>query len=421
MSPNVEGIVDVVADSCAWPSAFKRKVAGVTSSSFSGTCAHVVVSEPPLLAQAEAVKAAKHPLLLQLSAHSQKSLSELIGGVLTDLRKSGSHQSSLIICSTISTYSHLPFRASFCASTLESLISRLVNFSPNPSNKAPSQTHPKYGFLFSGQSDFYIRMCRPLYKWFPQFQKALHHVDSLFSKFLPGVRISDLLCRKSSLEELISNLQPVLFGMQYALVELLKHHGIYPQVVLGHSFGEFAAAYVAGIFTLEDVVYLVSMRQKLTMNAGGKMVALLGLTETEVISRIGHLLGPNLSIAVVCALSFFYSLKKKNSLKNIVLSGTTEALAQATTYFEKYTYLATPAAFHSAVLQQFCPEYSRCFSGIKLNSPTIDFITSSSLNFLDPDYWINHMARQVDFHASCLQLQRRKMEIIFEVETFFLQ
>jgi acyl transferase domain-containing protein len=264
-----------------WTPVSGKRIAGISSFGFSGSNAHIIIEESPVTKTAAAE--IERPLhLLTISARNEEALRDLATSIAAQLEKEPSPLFS-DLCFTANTgRSHFGTRFSLLSSTTEEAFAGLTTYlaGEDPAGLVKSRLsgseRPKIAFLFSGQGAQYAGMGSRLYDTSPTFKKALDRCDELLQPHLDRSLISLLFSQDK--EKVLLNqtiyTQPALFALEYSLYELWSSWGIEPSFVLGHSVGEYVAACVAGIFSLEDGLKLICKRARLMQAepAGGRMV-----------------------------------------------------------------------------------------------------------------------------------------------------
>ncbi|MEI8007607.1 MAG: acyltransferase domain-containing protein, partial [Bacteroidota bacterium] len=252
-------------------------------------------------------------------------------------------------------------------------------------------------FMFPGQGNQYIRMGLPLYETNEVFRSTIDQCSGILQQEL-GFDIRAVLFPSTSDEAAAAQrinetwiTQPALFMVSYATAKLLMSLGIEPDMLIGHSVGEYVAATLSGVFSLNDALKAVAKRGRLIQDLpGGSMLAVL-MTEEQ----LNPILPQGLEIAVV------------NSPGLCVASGPTEiidrfseALNKTKTFNKK---IPTSHAFHSAMMDPVLPVFAEFFRQVKLSAPTIPIASTVTGQWMgpeqatNPDFWVNHVRKTVRF------------------------
>jgi amino acid adenylation domain-containing protein/non-ribosomal peptide synthase protein (TIGR01720 family) len=398
--------IEVCAKLTQWKKSEKPRVAGVSSFGFSGTNAHIIIQESPE-SESESKSPKSDTYLLPLSAKD--------GTVLRDMadryRKCLSECSDIDLknfCYTAAVgRTHFKHRLAVTGKNKDDLIKRLseVFHIVTPDNAG-------IVFLFTGQGAQYPGMAKKLYDNEPVFAKALNHCDETLKEH--GVSLINLLYGAESSVDIVNqtaNTQPLLFAIEYALSELWRSWGIKPATVIGHSIGEYAAACIAGVFSLEDGLKLAAIRGKLlqSLPKGGVMAAVL-----ENVQKVLEIIGNrNISVAAV------------NSPKNVVISGKesdiTEALAKLSKQGIRHTLLQVSHAFHSHLTEPILEQFQKIISGVRLSEPVLPLISNltgkqvQASEITQPEYWCRHLRQTVLFYDGLKTLENQGYEIFLEI------
>jgi len=252
-------------------------------------------------------------------------------------------------------------------------------------------------FMFPGQGNQYIRMGQPLYEAHEVFRQTIDECALILKEEL-GFDIRTVLFPAAGSEETASArinetyiTQPALFIVSYAQAKLLMSLGIEPDMMIGHSVGEYVAATLSGVFSLKDALKAVARRGRLIQDLpGGAMLAIL-LTEEQ----LNPILPEGLEIAVV------------NSPGLCVASGPVDIidrfaaeLNKSRTFNKK---IPTSHAFHSAMMEPALPAFAELFREIRLSAPSIPIASTVTGQWLsaeeatNPDFWVKHVRKTVRF------------------------
>ncbi len=266
-----------------WPAGENPRIAGVSSFGFSGTNVHIVLEEAPRKDRMQKISGGEKPLtdlidrplhLLTLSAKTEEALNQLSEKYEKHLLANPLLTPGDIGYSANTGRTHFPHRIAVIGDSVDQLRENLAALrNKNDSGdgyRGVSSGQIKPTFLFTGQGSQYVGMGLELYKSHPLFRKTMDHCQEILKDYLEKPLIEVLYSAPdvdgSSLLHETAYTQPALFAVGYALAELWKSWGIKPVAVLGHSVGEYTAACVAGVFSLEDGLKLIAERARLMGN-----------------------------------------------------------------------------------------------------------------------------------------------------------
>ena len=420
----------------AWPSTERRR-AGISSFGLTGTNVHLVVEEAPPQAKRERTEkevltgsalpasngthresvvplttALERPVhLLTLSAKSEQALTAQINQMETWVAAQPANPNLLAdLCHTAATSRvHWNHRLSIIAPDLSTLRARLhqAKFETNAPGiihnqkddaRSNSRIAPKVAFLFAGQGPQYANMGRQLYATQPLFRRTLDQCDEILRDHLDRSLLEILYGADQMHADVLLNeatyAQPALFAIEYALATLWRSWGVEPTVVIGHSLGEYAAACVAGVFSLEDGLKLVATRGRLMQIKApkGQMVAVLG-TETEV----RQILAPYAQAVSLAAI---------NTPQSLVIAGDPEIIQFASHDLQHEGIEIRPlkiyVASHSPLMEPILDEFSTVAHTVNFQRPRLPVISNVTGALADealasPDYWRRHLREPVQF------------------------
>ncbi|MEO0770198.1 MAG: type I polyketide synthase, partial [Cyanobacteria bacterium J06649_4] len=397
--------VDVPQALTPWPETEEPRRAGLSGFGMSGTNAHLIIEEAVNASiydeiadeesASEASSNADRPWhLLTLSAKNETALTELAECYQSWLPRTSAPLAD--ICFTANTgRSHFSHRHTFVVDSKDALLQQLNLFTDVNSTKSNSLSRPKIAFLFTGQGSQYVGMGRQLYQSEPAFKAAIDRCDRILSQ--EGIHLTALLYSEAENSREINqtaNTQPVLFSIAYALTELWCTWGVFPDVVMGHSIGEYAAAVCAGIMNLQDGLRLLAARGRLmqALPSGGGMFSVMAPA-----SRVEPLLSGDVEIAAI------------NGPESTVISGPLTALRAVVEELEsqgiKPKQLPVSHAFHSKLMEPMLAEFEQLVGSISYSASEISIVSSMTGQLADTemansDYWVEQIRQPVQFSAA---------------------
>lgn len=386
----------------AWPrTPGTPRIAGISSFGVGGTNSHAILQEAP---QPAPRSPSQGPQVLVLSAKTESAL----GALQTRLRAHLQQNPGIDLGDVAHTLQvgrkRLTWRATLVCDTVEAACGRLADPLVAQAQAASSR---EAVFMFSGQGTQHAGMGQALYEQESVYREAIDRCAEVLEPFL-SLDIRTLLFPDAqSLEAANAQLrqtslaQPALFATEYALAQLWMSWGIKPKAVLGHSLGEYVAACVAGLFTLEDGLRLVAERGRLMQSmAAGKMLA-VSLPETDLSALLAtdH---PELDIAAV------------NGPAQCVVAGPVTAVdAFERAMLERAVMvraLQTSHAFHSRMMEPMLASFQRTLNSVRWQAPTLPLVSNVTCDWIDPkhlqspDYWLEHVRQPVKFHQGLVSL-----------------
>ncbi|MEK3793444.1 amino acid adenylation domain-containing protein [Paenibacillus sp. FSL R7-0204] len=402
--------------------------AGVSSFGIGGTNAHVVLEEAPLSIAADPGnrqnRSEGSPELFLLSAATEEALLQKTEDLLHYLSSAeGQAQQIADIAFTLNTgRQELNFRMAWIAADAAELAAGLRAFLNGTRNIARIREAVNVVFAFPGQGAQYTGMARHLYNTQPLFQREMDRCLELASPILtadlrsiwqqePDPEGSSLLATALHAIDQTEVAQPLLFMVEYALARLLQHWGISQTAMLGHSLGEYTAACLAGVLTLEETIRLVIRRSSLMQQMElGEMIS-IGLGYEHVLPLLGE--RQALSVAAT------------NSPELTVVSGPPASIRALSAELRQSGHepfrLQVSHAFHSAMMEPMLGPYSKALQEIKWAAPAIPYISNVTGEFItaeqavDPEYYVNHVRQTVRFSEGVATLAKQLEPVFLEV------
>ncbi|MEW6067032.1 MAG: GNAT family N-acetyltransferase [Nitrospirota bacterium] len=403
----------VVTELSEWRvNGFPRR-AGVSSFGIGGTNAHVVLEEAPIV---EASDKSRPWQLLLLSARTTTALDKMtinliehfkkypqlnIADVAYTLqvgRKAFSHR-RMIVCKDVND----------AMSTLEAADTSQM-FTVYQERRDPSVV-----FMFPGQGSQYVNMGLELYRTEEEFKDQIDRCSEILKPHL-GLYLRDILYpAEEDIEKAAHRLkqtyitQPALFTIEYALAKLWMSWGVHPAAMVGHSSGEYVAACLAGVFSLEDALSLVATRSRLMQELPGGCMLAVHFSEKEI--------QPFLNSK--------FSLSAINSPSLCVVSGERDAIEDLEEQLSKRNVncrrLHTSHAFHSKMMEPILDPFTEQVKKVRLNPPKIPFPSNTtgtwitSEQAMDTGYWARHLRQTVRFSDCVGELLKETNRVLLEI------
>ncbi|MER7007174.1 type I polyketide synthase [Dactylosporangium sp. NPDC000555] len=404
------GAVSLLADSVVWERGDRPRRAGVSSFGISGTNAHLILEEPPAVDEPDSTDAGSAEtsgtVVWPVSAASPQALRRQAERLRSHLLARPRERPADVGFSLVTTRATLSHRGVIIGDDRDTMLDDLEVLAGGGTNARVVQGTPPGGdlaFLFAGQGAQRAGMGRELAARFPVFAKALDEVCDAFGDQL-GRPLRDVLA--SGDQELLDRTvftQPSLFAFEVALFRLLRHAGIRPRRVAGHSIGEIAAAHVAGVLSLRDAATLVAARGRLmqALAEGGAMVSVRA-TEEEVAAL---LIGRTGRVAIAAV----------NGSQAVVLSGDEDAVLEIADRLaaqgHKTRRLRVSHAFHSPRMDPMLDEFRVVARTLTYHSPSLPLVSTltgesvSAAEIGSADYWVRHAREAVRFGDAVRHLQ----------------
>lgn len=405
----------------SWESENNKRIAGVSAFGFSGTNAHVIVQETEVDTKSdnETKKSKLETNILCLSAKNIKGLIALASSYIYYLESKPNIQLESICYTANACRDHFAFRTGIVASSKEELQQKLKDFIQHNQNKSDQDfsqdnSKPRIAFLFPGQGVQYSQMCKSLFETEPIFRSTLLQCQELLTKYME-VPLLDIIHPKEKEDSRINETcytQPAIFSVSYAMAKMWQSWGIQPKAVLGHSVGEYVAACIAGIFTLEDALRLITVRGKClqSMPENGKMLAVL--MEEQKVQKFVEEEFPELALAAV------------NGPRHVVISGNEILIDQAAKILSNrkiaHKLLKTNRAFHSPATLDVLKDFEKVANSINFQTRELAIISNVTGTLVTnemsiPAYWVQHIHDTVQFQKGVHALAQENIDVFLEV------
>ncbi|MEH2216148.1 MAG: beta-ketoacyl synthase N-terminal-like domain-containing protein [Nostoc sp.] len=422
-----------------WKTNGTPRRAGVSSFGIGGTNAHVVLEEAPGGEQGSrgAGEQGRKYQLLVVSAKTDSALETATANLVNHLQQHPElNLADVAYTLQVGRHGLSHRRTVVCQDTQDAIAAfqnpKRVLTSTQETNQRPVV------FMFTGLGTHYINMGSELYQLEPTFREHLDRCCLLFQPLL-GLNLKEVIYPTSSakqeatkeksgidLRQMLGRdtqsadpaaqklnqtylTQPALFAIEYALAQLWMSWGIRPVAMIGYSIGEYVAATIAGVLSLEDAITLVAKRAQMIQELPGGAMLAVPLTEEEV----QPFLNENLSLSAV------------NGSFQCVLAGSTQAIEQLARELSAKglacRQLQTSHAFHSYMMEAIADSFTELVKNISLKPPQIPYISNVTGTWItaeqatNPSYWTQHLCQPVLFADGVHQLWTQHSPILLEV------
>ncbi len=418
-----------------WKTTHTPRRAGVSSLGIGGTNAHVILEEAPMLPESSpsrpwqllvisaktdsALKSATVNLIDYLKQHPDLNLAD-VAYTLQRGRQVFEHRQTVV-----------------CQDTQDAIASF-----QNPKSISTSfqgTEEPPVAFMFPGLGTHYVNMAGELYQTEITFQEQVDYCCKFLKPLLgqdlrdvlyphrnspqpqvnqqstpksPGLDLRKMLGRNEPQPDVLNqtNLaQPIVFVIEYAIAQLLISWGIRPQAMIGYSIGEYVAATLAGVLSLEEGLKLIAARAQMIQKLPGGAMLAVPLPEAEVFP----ILNDKLSLSAVNGSSMCVVAGEISAVESLEQQLTERGLA--------CRRLETSHAFHSQMMEAIAPNLCELVKTFNLQPPKIPYISNVTGTWItaaeatNPDYWVKHLCQPVLFAPGVQELWKKQHPILLEV------
>ncbi|MBU3869450.1 SDR family NAD(P)-dependent oxidoreductase, partial [Streptomyces sp. 4503] len=399
------GAVELLTAPVEWSSASRPRRAGVSSFGVSGTNAHVILEQPPAESGADpepTTEPAPAVLPWVLSGRGEHGLRAQAARLRSFLAAHPGPDPVDVGWSLATTRSALSHRAAVVGASRAELLDGLAALAagePTPGVVLGTAGPGRVGLLFAGQGAQRAGMGRELYAAFPVFAAAWDEVCAALDPYLDRP-LDEVVSDATGALDATAYAQAGLFALEVALFRLVSSWGVRPDYLLGHSVGELAAAYVAGLWSLEDAAKVVAARGRLmgALPPGGTMVA-LAVPE----DRIRPFLSDRVALAAV------------NGPSSVVVSGDEDAVNGVAEAMAargvKTRWLRVSHAFHSPLMDEMLTAFAEVLGTVDFHTPRIPVVSNltgsvAGEELCTPAYWVRQVRETVRFSDGLERLRK---------------
>ncbi|MEH2405211.1 beta-ketoacyl synthase N-terminal-like domain-containing protein [Nostoc sp.] len=409
-----------------WKTNNTPRRAGVSSFGMGGTNAHVILEEALVFEQGSrgaggqgsrgAGEQGRNSQLLVLSAKTANALEQATNNLITHLKEYPELNLGDVAYTLNSGRRGFNYRRMLICQDLEDGVESLSSLAAQQvfTNYTEITERPVV-FMFPGQSSQYVNMAREIYETETVFREQVDYCSEILKPLL-GLDLRHIIYpSESKIDEASQQLQqtaiaqPAIFVIEYALAKLWQSYGVEPQAAIGHSIGEYVAATLAEVFSLEDALSLVAARgQMMQQLPAGAMLSI-----PLPADKLKSLLGQELSVAAI------------NQPSQCVVSGSIAAIDalqnQLAAQGIECRRLHTSHAFHSQMMEPILEAFVERVKKVTLNPPKLPYISNLTGTWItvtqatNPDYYAQHLRSTVLFAQGVEKLLATPEQVLLEV------
>ncbi|MCF8467030.1 MAG: amino acid adenylation domain-containing protein, partial [Sneathiella sp.] len=401
-----------VSERQKWDAGDQPRRAGVSAFGVGGTNIHMILEEPPKRIEIADKQEDPDIAVLPISASTADAVKEAIKKLGIFAEKNEQLSIHDLADNLKFGRREFPQRTVIAAGSMADLVEQCQSFG---GKIASARRYSKVAFLFPGQGSQHIGMAKDLFLSEPVFREALTECATLLEPHINENLLDIIYPAGASQEAMTAKLkntryaQPAIFSIGYALAKQWAHWGIEPECLAGHSIGEFAAACLAGVFSLQDGLKLIALRGQLMADLPeGAMISVRASEE-----ELQPFLKDGVDLAAI------------NGAKACVISGPFDAAERAEKKLEEAGFitkrLQTSHAFHSSMMDPIVDVFKKEVAKLDLQAPRIPILSTVTTEWLsdeqacDPGYWASHLRQTVRFYNTIRQFWETPEHILVEV------
>jgi acyl transferase domain-containing protein len=387
--------------------------AGVSAFGLGGTNAHVVLEEAP---ETEPSAPSRPRHLLIISARTKAALDAATANLQEHLSQNPAANIADVAYTLQTGRKVFNHRRFVVCEHAKDAAEGLKSFDPTRvKTRLVESRSPEVAFMFPGQGTQYVNMGSNLYEHEREFRETVDRCTDILQPYL-GLDLRRVIYPKDGdLEKAAESLrktafqQPAIFTIEYALAKLWERWGVRPSAMIGHSIGQYVAACLAEVFSLEDALMLVAIRGRMMQELPGGAMLSVRLPAEQVEPKLDG----RLTLAAV------------NAPALCVVSGPTDAVKVLQTVLESEgvmcRFLHTSHAFHSPMMDSIVEPFAEKARYIRFSAPRIPFVSTVSGTWItlaeakDPMYWGKHLRHTVRFADGIKTLWERPERVLLEV------